>query len=176
MSSKKVIIIVIIFVIIGGIVVSRDSIFSPNADGRNAKPSEAPPISLMDYDGNLVESKDYKGKIIVANAWASWCPFCVNELPEFIKLQESYPDEIVVVAINRAEPNSISKDYLENANLLGNIIFLTDPKDSFYKSIGGFSMPETIFVGPKGKLRLHKRAPMEFEEMEKIVQGILAEN
>ena len=46
--------------------------------------------------------------------------------------------------------------------------------DSFYKSIGGFSMPETIFVSSNGDLLRHKRGPMKFEEMKEIINEILA--
>jgi len=51
-----------------------------------------------------------------------------------------------------------------------------DPNDSFYKSIGGFAMPETLFIDGEGNIRLHKRGPMTYEEMKVAVEKIIAIN
>ena len=45
------------------------------------------------------------------------------------------------------------------------MIFLLDSSDSFYRSIGGFTMPETLFVDGGGNILLHKRGPMTLDEM-----------
>lgn len=137
------------------------------------KYDKAPDFSLKDYDGNVVSLSDFSGKIVVANSWATWCPFCVNELPEFAKLQEEFPDDVVVLAIDRAESLSKSKQYTDDLSLTNKIIFLLDSKDNFYKSIGGFSMPETLFIDGEGNIRVHKRGPMQLSEMRDKVNNIL---
>ncbi len=51
--------------------------------------------------------------------------------------------------------------------------FLLDSKDAFYKSIGGFSMPETLFADADGNVIVHKRGPMALDEMIDKVNSII---
>jgi thiol-disulfide isomerase/thioredoxin len=132
-----------------------------------------PAFSLSNYDGNDIKPEMFKGKILVVNSWAVWCPFCVKELSDFVELQKEFPDEIVVIAIDRAEPMEKAKEFTDSLSVSDGMVFLLDPKDSFYRSIGGFSMPETIFVDTSGEIRIHKRGPMELSEMRENVEKII---
>jgi len=132
-----------------------------------------PSFSLQDYDGNIVSSERLGGEVLVVNSWAVWCPFCKNELPDFAKLQEEFGDAISVIAIDRAESLELAKEFTDGIEVTDKMMFLLDPKDSFYRSIGGFSMPETIFVDEDRNIRLHKRGPMDFDEMKKHVEDII---
>ncbi len=125
----------------------------------------APDLVLTDYQGNEMRLSDFLGKPVVVNAWASWCPFCVDELPDFARVQEEYKDKLVVIAIDRGETLATAQAFSDKVGVTGKLTFLLDPSDSFYKSIGGFSMPETIFVDKDGFIKYHKRGPMKLEEM-----------
>ena len=181
MNSKKAVIIIVVLVLTLGVlylIFSGGSGSQSNDTGSTQKEkveSNKVSFALADYDGNIVDLSDFNGKIVVANAWATWCPFCVNELPEFEKLQEAFQEDISVVAINRAEPTGVAKEFSDNLGLSESYTFLIDPKDSFYKSIGGFAMPETVFLSPKGEILMHKKGPFDFAEMKEIVDKILAE-
>ena len=127
---------------------------------------KAPEFVLNDYVGQTVRLSDSTGKIRIVNAWATWCPFCVNELPDFARVQGEYPDDVVVIAINRQESLEQARSFSNDRLGLGNdMTFLLDPTDAFYKSIGGFAMPETLFIDGEGNIRLHKRGPMKYEEI-----------
>lgn len=134
---------------------------------------KVPSFAFEDYEGNEVSSADFEGKILVVNSWATWCPFCVDELTDFGQLQEEFPDEIVVIAIDRSEPLDRAKGFSDNLDVSDKYIFLLDPRDEFYRSIGGFAMPETLFVDTDGNIRVHKRGPMNFNEMKEKVESIL---
>lgn len=134
---------------------------------------KVPQFTLSDYDGNQVSVNDFPGKILVINSWAAWCPFCVDELPAFRDLQELFANDIVVIAIDRQESLSTAQNYTDSAGISDAYIFLLDPDDSFYRSIGGFSMPETLFVDTEGNIRVHKRGPMKLKEMVDKVNSIL---
>lgn len=121
--------------------------------------------SLVDYRGNEVSLEEFKGKPLVINSWAVWCPFCVKELPTFAELQKEFGDKIIVIAIDRQEPLAKAKSFTDGLGITDDMRFLLDASDSFYKSIGGFSMPETIFVNSTGEIVVHKRGPMELDEM-----------
>jgi thiol-disulfide isomerase/thioredoxin len=132
-----------------------------------------PDFSFVDYNGNTVTNRSIAGTVTIINSWASWCPFCVRELPDFAALQSEFGDTITVIAINRQESSEKAKAYTDSHGLTERMIFLLDPKDTFYTNIGGFAMPETIFVDVNGYIRAHKRGFMTREEMREKTLHIL---
>ena len=86
---------------------------------------------LEDYDGNTIDSEDFNEEILIVNTWATWCPFCVNELPDFAKVKQAFGERIAVIAINRAESLETAQGFSDDLNLGDDIIFLMDPKDTF---------------------------------------------
>ncbi|MEX0690080.1 MAG: TlpA disulfide reductase family protein [Candidatus Paceibacterota bacterium] len=130
-------------------------------------------ITLKDYEGNEVSLEEFKGTSLVINSWAVWCPFCREELPDFATLQKEFGDEIKVIAIDRQESLNKVRQYTDELGISNDMLFLLDSSDSFYKSIGGFSMPETIFVNSDGNIVVHKRGPMDLEEMREHVNKII---
>ena len=129
-------------------------------------------LTFVDYDGNTVALADFSGKPLVINSWASWCPFCVKELPDFVLLQKKFP-EMVVIAVDRRESLNTAKSYTDDLGITDSLMFLLDSSDSFYRSIGGFTMPETIFVDKEGVIQIHKRGIMSLDEMERNIEKIL---
>ena len=122
-------------------------------------------ITVVDYEQNDVQLSDFSGRPLVINSWAVWCPFCKKELADFDALQEEFPQDITVIAIDRQESLKKAKGFTDEIGITEKMLFFLDPTDSFYKSIGGFSMPETIFVNETGTIVVHKRGPMDLEEM-----------
>ncbi|PIP61661.1 hypothetical protein COW99_02900 [Candidatus Roizmanbacteria bacterium CG22_combo_CG10-13_8_21_14_all_38_20] len=133
-------------------------------------------ITIVDYNGNTVSLEEFKGMPLVINSWAVWCPFCRAELPDFAELQKEFGDRLVVIAIDRQEPLEKAKGYTDELNITNDMIFLLDSSDTFYKSISGFSMPETIFVNSAGEIVVHKRGPMELDEMREYANKIISTN
>lgn len=157
--------IIIAAALVGFFLLQRGVVDLPSAD--NVLP--APEFSLADYEGNTVSLSDFAGKLVVINSWAAWCPFCIKELPAFAEAQEELGDKVTIIAIDRAESLATSKKYTDDLGVTDSLVFLLDPDDSFYRSIGGFSMPETIFVDGEGNIRFHKRGPMEKEEILELI-------
>lgn len=130
-------------------------------------------FSLQDYAGKTVTLAQFRGTPAVVNSWAAWCPFCREELKDFAVVQKEFGDRVVIIAIDRAESLETAKKYSDELGVTNDLVFLLDPSDSFYQSIGGFSMPETIFVDADGFIRIHKRGPMPLEEIREKVHSIL---
>lgn len=127
-----------------------------------------------DLDGNAIDLRDYFGSIMIVNAWATWCPFCKSELADFEKLASTYADqEVIVLAINRSESKEVAKRFIEKHGPFNHVTFILDQDDRFYDSVGGFSMPETIFYNPDGEVVLQKRGVMKFEEMKQQLQAMI---
>ncbi len=131
-------------------------------------------VNLTDLDDRPVSLADYQGSVIVVNTWASWCPFCTQELPDFETLASEYKEKgVVVIAINRAESKLQIQAYLNTLPSFSNTIVLQDVGDSYYKFIGGFSMPETVFYDTDGTVVVHKRGFMRLEEMRQQLETVL---
>ncbi len=131
-------------------------------------------IKFQDYQGRERTLADFKGRPLILNSWASWCPFCIEELPAFSQVQAEFGDKVVIVAINRKEPLSIAKNFSDRVGVYSeNLQLWLDPKDSFYRTIGGFSMPETLFIDEQGKVTEHKRGPMEYQVIREKAKKLL---
>lgn len=130
-------------------------------------------LTLTDYGGKKIALADFKGKPLVVNAWASWCPFCRQELPDFATVQKELGDKVVFIAVDRGESLAVAKQYSDARGVTNSIVFLLDPGDSFYQAIGGFSMPETVFVDKNGNIVDHKRGPMDVNEIRQRTEKIL---
>lgn len=144
-----------------------DPLFPPDA-------REAPDFLLKDYNGNTVALADFAGTPLVINSWAAWCPFCRKELSDFAAAQKEFKGEVVIIAIDRQESLETAKRYSDELGVTDDLVFLLDPDDSFFKSIGGFSMPETIFVDADGYIVIHKRGPMDLNEIREKIRILLS--
>tara|TARA_B100000745_G_scaffold300509_1_gene254845 strand:- start:13470 stop:13973 length:504 start_codon:yes stop_codon:yes gene_type:complete len=137
----------------------------------NTVRAQVPDLALMQHGGEEVVLAEIEG-FAVLNSWATWCPFCVQEVPDFVELQKEF-EGVSVVLINRSEDASKAEAFLEGRGVnLSDLIFLEDPKDSFYKGIGGFSMPETLFV-KDGEVIFHKRGFMNLSEMRDLTTSLI---
>lgn len=136
----------------------------------------APPFELLTYSGDTVRLSDSSGRVRVINFWATWCSYCVDELPLFAQLQERYPMQVVVYAINRAEdPRNASAFIDVKLTLPEALVWLDDPRDSYYKALGASAMPFTLFLDGEGKIRHRQLGPMTLSAMEAQVEALLGE-
>ncbi|MBI4215703.1 MAG: TlpA family protein disulfide reductase [Parcubacteria group bacterium] len=178
---NKVFAIIIGILIVGGVgwlVISNRNAAEESARQTQSPPDRqagerAPDFALQDYNGKTVRLLDFAGKPLVINSWAAWCPFCRKELVDFAAAQMEFGDKIAIIAVDRAETRDIAKKYTDELGVTDGMVFLLDPADSFYQSIGGFSMPETIFVDKNGMIIDHKRGPMDIDEMRAKIEKIL---
>lgn len=138
-------------------------------------PRYAPNVPLTAlYSGESTDlSTLTRGKPAVINAWASWCPFCVHELPDLIALQRDFGEHITVVGINRNEPPEQARDYLSSIGADKGLVYVRDEGDLWYAANGGYVMPETIFLYADGRIAKHKRGPLSLEEMHHYVELLL---
>lgn len=172
---KKIVWAIIVVVAVVGAVVAATLFSSTEKQATQTKPSDLDSlasIELQTFDGRMVTLPEYKGKPLIVNLWAVWCPFCKQELPDFATLQQEFSN-IVAIAIDRGENPSDVRSYVDGLGITEKMVYLLDSKDDFYKSIGGFSMPETIFIDRNGMIVFHKRGPLTLDEMRSAVNQYL---
>lgn len=130
-------------------------------------------LTLIDYSGKEVHLFDFRRKVLIAYAWASWCPYCGAELQNLAQLKKTYGDSVAIVAVNRSEPLPVAKAFTDHLQNTDGLIFLIDPNDVFFKEIGGYAMPETVFIDAGGAISYHQRGPIQIADVDAKIKELL---
>ncbi|MEK7541276.1 MAG: TlpA disulfide reductase family protein [Patescibacteria group bacterium] len=128
---------------------------------------------LKDREGKEVRQADFAGTPVLIYVWASWCPQCAEGLQDLAVMKKEFGDAISVVAINRAESHDVAAPAGAIPGAATGTVFLLDPDDTYYRAIGGFAMPETMFVDRAGMIRFHTRGPQSREELRRRTEDLL---
>lgn len=132
-----------------------------------------PDFAMKDLDGKLRDIKEWDGKIIILNFWATWCPPCLKEIPDLIKLQNLYGQQglqIIGIAIDNDDdvrafikktginyPVMASQQAGELAGLYGN-------------KIGG--LPYTAIINRDGEITETIIGVLHMQRAEKILSAL----
>jgi len=124
----------------------------------------APDFALEGMDGENYRLSDFQGKKVMINFWATWCPYCVKEMPDLSKLAQEYSEELVVLAINVDESQSKIQKFLdENPEIDLNI--LVDPKGKTAGTYGANALPLTIAINSDGSVETGYPGMLNYEQM-----------
>jgi thiol-disulfide isomerase/thioredoxin len=135
----------------------------------------APEFELEDLDGNIVRLADLKGKNILVNFWATWCPFCVDEMPDLQLLYEKYKDDdFIVLAINVQESKEKAGGYLKEAGI--DLPVLLDKDSRIAALYGATSIPLTIAVNKDGVAVTGYRGKLTLDQMETMYKMLVESN
>lgn len=109
-----------------------------------------PDLDLLSLTGQSTALHSLKGKPIVLNLWASWCPPCRREMPAFEQAQKKFPDAAFVM-INQGESPEQVVRFLQAQGLDLSYVLL-DPSSSAMKTLGTRALPSTYFFDAQGQL------------------------
>lgn len=142
-------------------------------------PAEAAPeIGFLTPDGSQTTLADFRGRVVVLNVWAMWCPPCRAELPTIAALDAAYGEEVAVVAVNvdrTAEEIAEARAFLATNAPLG---FYSDPTFELpFRLPGRGAMPQTILIDRQGRMRawLAGEADWNSPEARALIDALLAE-
>lgn len=144
-----------------------------NRDKNVPKFSKEYEVVLSDYDGAEVRLSQFRYTRLIVFMWASWCPYCADELRNLQDIKRQLGNKIEVLAVNRAEPLVVARQFTDALGEQSNIRLLLDPEDALFHSMDGYAMPETVFVDVGGKVFFHQRGPMQKSDVLEKLKGIL---
>lgn len=136
----------------------------------------APALQAADLKGVTRTLADYRGKVVVLNFWASWCPPCLREMPSMERLRVKMAGRpLAIVAIDSAETRQEVDAFLSKMRL--GFPILLDPDGSNTKRWKVFALPTTFILDAKGQVRHVLTGPTEWDEGEalEIIESLMAE-
>lgn len=110
----------------------------------------APDFSIHDA-GQSVKLDQYRGKTVVLNFWASWCPPCLEEFPSLMQLQQQLPN-VVVLAVSFDTDDGAYRQYVSD-NRLTNMVIVRDATQKSNLAFGTTRPPETYIIDGQGRIR-----------------------
>ena len=135
-------------------------------DDRSVELDElAPDFRLQDLDGRVVMLSDFRGKTVVLNFWASWCPPCREEMPEFQALWDERgaegSDDLVVLAVNFLRDDSVgaATNFIQANDFTFPVIFDTT-RGEVAQRYGVRGLPATFFIDRNGIVRTTALGPV----------------
>jgi len=110
----------------------------------------APDFKLEDTKGNIVSLSDLRGKVVMVNFWATWCPPCKEEMPSMEELNKALAgDDFVMLAINTENNGrTVVPEFLEKTPY--NFPILYDDEGVVQKRYGVYKFPESFIVNKEG--------------------------
>lgn len=168
-SSLIVLVVIVSIAAVGALVTSHVKETARRESSALAQIQQGETLPYTDFEGAAFDLEQYRGKVLVVNSWASWSPLSRDELTMLALLKQKYADILQVVAINRMESKAVAEAFIAAIGKPEGVVFLLDPNDTFYLSIEGFAMPETVVYDTEGNKVVHRRGSLTREEIERYI-------
>jgi len=116
--------------------------------GQAAGGEPAPDVEMVDFDGEQVVLADYLGTPVILNFWASWCPFCIAEMPDFERVNQDMAGRVAILGVNLQDDPGLAVQMADETGVTYRL--LRDPQGVVYAAFGGLAMPTTVFIDGSG--------------------------
>lgn len=143
-----------------------------------SKSVKAPDFVLEDMDEVQFSSSQLKGKVVLLNFWATWCPPCVREMPSMERLhQKLQSDNFTVIAINQMEDGDTVFAFTGQLSVDPTFTVLFDKTSNVSADYRVRGLPTTYLIDKKGMIRYRAIGGREFDhaEIEKIIKQLIDE-
>ena len=134
----------------------------------------APEFALEDSAGKTATLKDYRGKIVVLDFWATWCHGCKEEIPWFAEFEHKYGAQgVAVVGVSLDEEGwKAVRPFIQEAKVPYRIVLGNDATAQKY---GIQAMPDTLLIDRQGKIAAAYTGMINKDEVEKNIRTLIAE-
>jgi thiol-disulfide isomerase/thioredoxin len=137
------------------------------------KKQKAPNFSLQTQNGKVIELSKLKGKVVLVNFWATWCPPCRAEIPDFIEVYNSYKSkgfEIVGIALDEEGWSKVAP-YMKEAKMNYPVVLGSEKEVQQYGGIE--AIPTTFIVDKNGYIAGRQVGVLSKEALEQKLKSLL---
>jgi thiol-disulfide isomerase/thioredoxin len=114
-------------------------------------PRQVPDLTMTTLDGKTISTKDLAGKVVIFNFWATWCAPCRAEIPDLVKLQDQYKDQVVIIGVlSEDDPGPHVSRFAADYKI--NYPIVPETKEMLETFTGIYALPTTFMVGPDLKV------------------------
>jgi peroxiredoxin len=147
---------------------SRTESAGPEGAGAAAEVKAAPSFTLPDLDGNPVSLAALRGKTVVIDFWATWCPPCEFQIPVLNKIHEKHgANGVVVLGVSvDVEGKEVVAPYAAQHQVRYTILL---GSEEVARDFGAPGFPALVVVGPDGTIRSTHVGLIEEEELERVL-------
>lgn len=122
---------------------------------------DAPDFTLVGRDGSKVSLKDFRGKVVFLNFWATWCESCRDEMPSMERLYKDFRGKgLEIVAVNIKEKRQDALAFAKELKLTYPV--LLDPEGEVGLLYGAFGLPATYLIDRKGVVLARMFGPADW--------------
>lgn len=132
---------------------------------------QAPDFVLTTTDEKEIALSDYRGKVVLINFWATWCPPCRAEMPDIRDAALAHPDDFIVLAINNGESAETAKNFARLFNLQFPILLDYDGAVARKYNVQG--MPTSFFIDRAGIVRAATMGAMSRAYIQAQIEALL---
>ena len=157
-----------------GILMASEPAGAPAALLPAAQRKPAPEFALQDSSGKAVSLKDYRGKVVLLDFWATWCHGCKLEIPWFAEFSRKYGDKgVVVVGVSLDSDGwKVVSPFIKTAQIPYQIVLGNDDVAKVY---GIENMPDTFLIDREGRIAAAYKGIVEKHNVDGNLRAILAE-
>ena len=133
-------------------------------------PLAAEPVdfTLDNLDGKPVSLSDFRGKWVIVNYWATWCPPCLDEIPDLVQLYEDNRDTLVVLGVDFEEVNTEYLREFVDSHMMSYPVMHMEPLP--VTPLGPVQgLPTTYIISPQGELVARQEGQVTREVIEKYI-------
>jgi len=131
------------------------------------KPLPAPDFALQDMDAKQHSLKAYRGKVVLVNFWATWCPPCIREMPSLEKLYQKFRGQpFVLLAINQWEDEERVFEFMGQLETIPTFPILFDPQSKVSDAFGVQGLPSTYILDKQGRIVFRAKGGRDFSHVE----------
>jgi peroxiredoxin len=170
LSSKNKTVVLNLVIILLTLVFSQ-SINAQKKTDKQKSENAAPAFTLQNLDGKNVKLSDFKGKVTIIDFWATWCPPCRAEIPDFIDLYKTYQKKgLVIIGIALDDKPKVQK-FVKDQKINYPILLGNQEIANLYGGISG--IPTTFIIDRKGEIIKTFVGQRSKEDFETIIKGLL---
>jgi len=115
---------------------------------------------------------ELRGKPVVINFWASWCPPCTDELPYFERVEQTYGDRVRIVTIDWNEAPGVARTYLKSHGF--DLPVIEDPQSKIYAAYSLSEVPDTVVLDASGAVTYVSVGGLSWKELQGAVDQALS--
>lgn len=122
----------------------------------------------LDGDGALQVPADLQGSPSILNFWATWCAFCVEEMPDIEEVHQQLDGRATIVGIDQDDSVEKARTLAERTGVTYRLV--VDDDGSYFRAVQGRGMPTTVLIDERGTIVYRHSGPLDAPQLRRLIR------